>query len=296
MIIATLMGGLGNQMFQYATARRLANRHNTQVKMDLSWYTMQRDPSRQYELDHFRLEQTFVPDVERVRFPKTPITKAARIIYAICCRYRKPRPYDLVMEKNASFDPKIRTLPDNIVLIGYWQSYRYFNDIRTILIEDFRLADPLSAEDKRVADKIESAPSVAIHIRRGDYVTKMKTRMFHGCCSPAYYHKAIEYISQRMLKPHFFVFSDDMQWAREHIRTHHNITYVDHNTPNFGWRDLTLMRLCRHNIIANSSFSWWAAWLNTYSEKIVVGPEKYYVSKIQNRYTKDLFPSGWVRL
>jgi hypothetical protein len=290
------MGGLGNQMFQYAVARRLAHVHNTQVKFDLSWFAHQSESTRHYELDRFRLKQSFITNSDRVRFPKAPITKISRIFKAIQSKFQTLGPYQLILEKSLAFDPRILSLPDNIALMGYWQSYRYFNDIRSIIIEDFSLTESLTAQDMAIVDKIEKVPSVAIHIRRGDYVNSPKTSSVHGCCSAAYYQRAMEYISQRIERPHFFVFSDDMGWAKQNIQTRHQITFVDHNWPDYGRRDMTLMRLCKHNIIANSSFSWWAAWLNTSSKKIVIGPKKYYVNKVKNRHAKDLFPPNWVRL
>jgi hypothetical protein len=290
------MGGLGNQMFQYAAARRLAHIHNTQVKIDFSWFAHQSDSDRQYELNHFRLKQSFVTNSDRVRFRIHTIGKIDRILGTVKTIFRNPRPYDMVFERNSAFDPKILTMPDNIALVGYWQSYQYFDDIRSVLINEFSPLEPLCGKDKEIAGRIEEVSSVAVHIRRGDYNQNPKASQFHGCCNAEYYQKAIEYISQHIKRPHFFIFSDDMLWAKQNIRTMHSITFVDHNTPNYGWRDLNLMRLCKHNIIANSSFSWWAAWLNTSIEKLIVGPKQYYVKKAQNRRSKDLFPSYWVRL
>jgi hypothetical protein len=137
---------------------------------------------------------------------------------------------------------------------------------------------------------------VSVHIRRGDYVTNSHTNAVHGTCSLEYYENAINYISEKVKAPHFFVFSDDYKWALENFKNRsYPVTCISNNADK-NYEDLTLMYNCKHHIIANSSFSWWGAWLNPNEDKIVIGPKQWFKSKKQSTDTKDVMPKEWVKM
>jgi hypothetical protein len=151
----------------------------------------------------------------------------------------------------------------------------------------------LSGKNADIAEQIGRVNAVSLHVRRGDYVKNPKTTATHGLCSLDYYHTAIRYIYETVEQPYFFIFSDDMAWVKEHLKIDAPCQYVDHNQGKESFNDMHLMSLCKHHIIANSSFSWWGAWLNSSPEKIVIAPNKWFAN--QNNI-KDLLPNDWVTL
>ena len=150
---------------------------------------------------------------------------------------------------------------------------------------------PFDEENQLILDKILETNSVSLHIRRGDYVSLDYVNKIHGVCALDYYKRAIEYITKRVNPPHFFLFSDDIDWVVENLKMEHPFTVVDINKGK-GWLDMNLMKQCKHNIIANSSFSWWGAWLNENPQKIIIAPEKWTARKQKC----DIVPLGWVKL
>jgi hypothetical protein len=184
--------------------------------------------------------------------------------------------------------------PRDTHLDGYWQSEKYFQDIAATIRRDFTLATDLSAQDRAVADAIADVNAVSVHVRRGDYVTDARTRAAHGVCSNEYYLQACDMIIRRQPDPHFFVFSDDLDWCRSHLQLPGAATYVGHNGPDRDYADLYLMSQCRNHIIANSSFSWWGAWLNPRSDKVVIAPCQWFSGLDVD--TRDVLPDGWIRI
>jgi hypothetical protein len=146
----------------------------------------------------------------------------------------------------------------------------------------------------KIAEQISRVNSVSLHVRRGDYVANLKVAAIHGLCSKEYYASAIKFISKKVERPHFFVFSDDINWVENNFKINYPCTYINQNFSNESYNDLRLMSLCQHNIIANSSFSWWGAWLNCNSEKIVIAPKKWFANS--DKRCDDLIPEKWVRL
>ncbi len=151
-----------------------------------------------------------------------------------------------------------------------------------------------NGRNKDIGEMIQSFKSVSLHIRRGDYVSNKVTNQVHGVCDLNYYSHAISYIAERISNTHLFVFSDDPEWAKGNLKTEIPTFFVDNNRADKDYEDLKLMRQCKHNIIANSSFSWWGAWLNQNAGKIVIAPKKWFNDKSIN--TKDLIPEKWIRL
>jgi hypothetical protein len=163
-----------------------------------------------------------------------------------------------------------------VYLDAYWQSERYFADIAGVVRREFAAKEPSDRENEALAAAIDAVNSVSLHVRRGDYVDDPTTHRYHGICAPDYYQRAVDHISSRAGVSHLFLFSDDQQWTRANLRFAFPTTFVGSNSPDCGYRDTVLMARRRHHIIANSSFSWWGAWLNPSRDKIVVAPQQWF--------------------
>lgn len=288
MIIVKLSGGLGNQLFQYATGRALAIRKKTGLCFDTSNYGREEAGviRRGIALQHFQVEGTIAtPHQLRKLLQPSLLSKLARKIFALPSVYYRERFFH--------FDPEVLETGTTVLLDGYWQSEKYFKAIAPVVRKDLRVISPLSAETRAMADRIANTRSVSLHVRRGDYVNDPKTLSYHGVCEPGYYTKAIAALKERVGEMEIFVFSDDMDWAKENISTEFPMTFVNHPGRQ-DYEDLYLMSLCRHNIIANSSFSWWGAWLNINPGKAVVAPARWFNES--NADTKDLLPPEWLKV
>lgn len=250
-------------MFQYAMGRRLAEVHHSPLRLDLSYYNL--PDSRRYALYHFRITaETAIPaDLKKLHIPTGGRVRILKKIKLFGEAYIQERTLNM-------FDPSMYRLPDNIYLDGYWQSEKYFRDISDILRSEFQLKNPLSKQSKRIENEMRGVDSVSVHVRRGDYIK-------HGfdLMEPDYYVEGISQLALRTNKPHFFFFSDDLDWVRKNIRIDCPTTYVGHNGNGMEHEDLHLMSICKHHIIANSTFSWWGAWLGENPKKIIIAPKGY---------------------
>jgi len=290
MIATRLEGGLGNQLFQYATGRALALRHRTELLLDTSALNtnMQGVTSRYFDLGHFNLVAR-VANSEECRIPFW-----LRHLPALS---NWVSPWRMYVEKGLGFNPRFATLPDNTFLVGYWQSFRYFSDVADKLLNDFNQVAPMSAASNDIAMQIESSTSVAIHVRRGDYISLASAANLHGALSVDYYINAVRELSQVVQDPRFFVFSDDPDWCQTNLKLNDNAIYVTHNIGADSWQDLMLMARCRHHVIANSSFSWWGAWLADQrhcnsSSRFVVAPARWFAGQL-DLDLRDRFPPHW---
>lgn len=292
MIISQVMGGLGNQMFQYALGRTLSLQHDGILKLDI-------DSFANYEMHQgFELSDIFncslsianKADIENVLnwrsydFVKKILMRQEASLF---------RGSKLIVEPYFHYWPKIKNVPRDCYLVGYWQSDKYFQSIEHIIRTDFIFKSHLKGLNSKLAEQISHNNSVSLHVRRGDYVENKKTNATHGSCSLDYYRKAIQLVSSKIPLPHFFIFSDDISWAKKNLKLYFPHTYVDNNSGAESYNDMHLMSLCQNHIIANSSFSWWGAWLNPNKEKIVVAPNQWFLNKND---VADLFPQGWYRL
>ena len=297
MIVVKLMGGLGNQMFQYAAGRRLAQHHNTQLKLDISFLESKQEGNtpRTYKLKHLNINENIATPTEINTIKQKGTNLRQNLIRRLCHMIGLPniRP-NVYSERHFHFDPAFLIAPENIYIEGYWQSEKYFKDIEIIIRKEFSVKSPLVGKNRELAELINITDSVSFHVRRGDFVADSKTMATHGVCGAEYYARCVEKIASEVKAPLFFVFSDEPAWTRDNIRLPFPMAVVEHNTQDNGSEDLRLMSLCRHNIIANSTFSWWGAWLNRNPEKIVIAPEKWFNDTSIN--TKDLIPDGWVKL
>jgi len=289
MIIVKLIGGLGNQLFQYALGRHLAEKNHLELKLDIAGFREYK--LHAYGLGHFNIAENFATDEEIARFQKYRRRPGKKWFL-----YNKliADEHKYVQEKQFHFDSRILEIGGEAYLDGYWQTEKYFKDIEHIIRKEVIVKTPLQGENAEVAEEIVATTSVAMHIRRGDYVTNRETNEYHGTCGLDYYRKAIEIISKKVNNPHFFIFSDDHKWAKDNIVLEYPATYVEHNNADKNYEDLRLMNLCKHQIIANSSFSWWGAWLNPNKEKIVIAPKRWFQTPKMD--TRDLLPDSWIRI
>lgn len=285
------MGGLGNQMFQYAAGRRLAIKHKTVLKLDVR-FLLDRTPRenttyRKYVLDVFNIQSNIASSSEINRFGPNDRNLFNYI-------KRKLKLTNVIKESNLHSYEDVLSAPDNSYLDGYWQSENYFKDVGVIIRRDFILKPELTNTNKEFAKEISSCDSVSLHIRRGDYVSNSKINKVHGVLQLEYYQKAVAKITSCLENPHFFIFSDDPKWVQENLDFEHTFKIITHNGAEKSYEDLRLMSLCKHNIIANSSFSWWGAWLNKNPYKIVAAPKNWF--NTNERSTKDLIPEGWYQI
>jgi hypothetical protein len=269
MIIAGLVGGLGNQLFQYAAARYLAEINNVALKVDLSEYE---DYSlHKYSLHHYNIIENIATKED------------------VCA-------VEYVKEKHYHYDNGFVNYGKNVLLRGYWQTDKYFADISDIIRNEFQVKSVLSGKNAFVAEQIERTMSVALHIRRTDYMPSTYTDQILDVLGLDYYRRALSILSQHERDINVFVFSDDPEWVKDNLVIEYPTVYVDHNNSDANYEDLRLMSMCKHNIIANSSFSWWGAWLNTYENKKVYCPDPWFNSNVRNINSKDLIPETWIKL
>ena len=288
MIVTRLKGGLGNQMFQYAAGRRLALTVDTDLVVDLSWlYGDGRHATTPhvYELGAFRIEgrlsyASLAPRALAWRRPRT--------------RMRGGRRTGLIRQRtDLKFDPAVLGAANGTYLDGYWQSADYFSDVEARLRRDFEFAEPPDPVNAHWLARIGSDNAVSLHVRRGDYVTSASAAATMGAVPMEYYRTAITDISERLDRPSFYVFSDDIDFCRAALSCPRDLLYVDVNDSAHGVDDMRLMSACKHHIIANSSFSWWAAWLSCSAGRIVYAPRQWFKSASLD--SSRVVPAGWVR-
>ena len=292
MITTRLNGGLGNQMFQYAVGRHLAEIHKTGLKMDISAFNGCK--KRKYALFPFNIRDFFASPEEIATLRTQKKGAVPTLIRKLFNIPLKPA-QTYVREKNLfQFDPAILHKTNGVYLDGSWQNEKYFKGIEELIRVEFIVKKPQIGRNKVFEEHISSCESVNLHIRRGDYVSESGTRSFHGLCELDYYYHAVELLTRKVSNPHFFVFSDEREWVHKNLNLHSPMTLVDNNGTDEAHLDMHLMSMCKYHIIANSSFSWWGAWLGKSSRKIVIYPRDWLRSDVHD--TTDLTPKGWIEL
>ena len=280
-------------MFQYAVGRTLSLKNNTELKLDISafeTYTL-----HEYSLEKLNIVKNYATKKDIPWYENSSSNKyvdfTLQKIKSLIVPYNKNHFREDGFE---SFNEKVLTLPDNTYLDGYFQSDKYFREYADIIQSDFEVSVPASIQNHKIIQQIKSVNAVSLHIRRGDYVKNSTTQALHGLCNAEYYKNAVAYIAEKIENPVFFIFSDDIDWAKENMKTGYEQYYIDFNDASQNYEDLRLMSKCKHHIIANSTFSWWGAWLNPSNEKIVTMPSIWFAwYKFE---TKDLYPDSWVRI
>jgi hypothetical protein len=285
------MGGLGNQMFQYSTGRALAIRHKTDLFLDSTAIdnTHPDDTPRIFELGCFPVQATLASKQILARV-KPPSYKAS-LNDRLRRQFAKSGPIFVYGEPPKQNQENILKVRDNSYLAGWWQNEVYFSTIRKKLLKEF-VPKKFSKTCKKYLELINGSPeAVSVHVRRGDYVTNVHANKNHGLTPMKYYQTAIKIFEDKLTNPIFFVFSDDIQWCKKNIKAA-RINFVEDTV---GYEDMRLMSRCKHNIVANSSFSWWGAWLNDNPDKIVVAPKVWFQNKDSNQAT-SIVPNSWIRL
>ena len=293
MVIVRLMGGLGNQMFQYAAARRVALTNNVPLKLDVSWFA--RSPDRAYALHALSIQEAFASPDDLRQLTAPSARGLGRLVFRLRRRFKIGHRWTWIQERRLSrFDRRLLTATSPVYLDGYWQSERYFGDIADTIRHDFTIAAPADGRSREILDQIVATESVSVHVRRGDYVSDARKSTARSVCTPDYYRRCVTRISQRLANPHLFLFSDDPAWVSANLRFEHPTTLVSTVPARPEHEDLRLMSACRHHIIANSSFSWWGAWLNPRPDKLVLAPRRWMNDpRVDDR---DVLPPAWVRV
>jgi len=292
MIITRLVGGIGNQMFQYATGRALAHRLDTQLLLDVSHF--QHTTDRHYDLGCFSIQEMLATQSDLDDIQTVADTTYKKYFKIFRSTFRGRKPIVRFKERYFHFDSSVLTLPDNTYIEGYWQSEKYFKEIEHVIRNEFHIKKPPDLLNKKIGNDILACEAVSIHVRRGDYVTNPITNRILGLCNSDYYNKSVEDIAQKLDRPVFFIFSDDPIWTKANLQLDYPRVYISHNGPERNYEDLRLMSMCQHNIVANSSFSWWGAWLNSHEHKNVYVPENWFRRAIME--TKDLIPDSWIKV
>jgi hypothetical protein len=290
MIITQLLGGLGNQLFQYSVGRMLAEKSHTRLKLDTSAFREYR--LRPYKLQHFHVEADALTQRELRKFGIQDRSNGVfrRALHRFIGRASIP----IVSEAFYEFDPAILNLRAPCYLKGYWQSPKYFAEIDSLIRDELQVREPLDGENKAMAARIRDSLAVAVHVRCGDYLSNAHTNRYHGTCGPEYYRAAERLLCDRLGTVQLFVFSDDPDWVEANLRFSSPAIVLRHNGPERDYEDLRLMTYCQYHIIANSTFSWWGAWLCQHPDKIVIAPKNWF-REAQHR-TDDLIPTDWIRL
>ena len=283
-IIVRLAGGLGNQMFQYATGRRLAEHHHVELVLDTSW-TVEID--RPFELSCFDLTEQARPVWEVARVPNSsPVVRALQRVRPSRRRFLVVVSDDL--ETN-SFQPAVLAAPNHAYLCGWWQFEGYFIDHEATIRRAF-VFPPLSDESDMIAEQISTTTAVSVHVRRGDYLSHSRL----GFLDESYYRRAVESIRSRVGDTEVFVFSDDPSWCKRQLQLPVPTHVIERRLPvGRDWEDMCLMSLCSHHVVANSTFSWWGAWLNSSPSKLVVAPSRWVQDE---KRVGDPVLDSWIRV
>jgi hypothetical protein len=287
MIIVRLLGGIGNQLFQYAAGRSLATKLDCELVLDDS--LMMRRPwmtPREYALD-----------VYNVQARKISLKEKLLLLFRVLPPFRylyesgiAKSPFTYYRESHYQFDPRLHQLTGDLIIEGYWQSGRYFAEIADELRRELQPIRPPDDHAQKLLDQILRGNSVSLHIRRGDYISNPAAEKTFFICDLAYYQRAVSMIAERVSDAVYFVFTDDPAWVEKEFRIDFPMVLVSRPNAWPAHDDLRLMSHCSHHIIANSSFSWWGAWLNPKRNKIVVAPSRWFREK---RIMRDLISPEW---
>ncbi len=296
MVKVFLRGGLGNQMFEYAAGLAVAEKNRSELALDTT-FLLDRWPRRNFtyralELGIFALEPRFTP-LSRLA-ARLPLPGIWLGLDLLGLRLREKLGWEKVIrEKNREFEPNILDAKGNITLYGFWQDERYFRDIAPRVRSAFAFREPLSSSAGGIAGEMAECESVSLHVRRGDFAAFKNVEKLMGGTDLDYYARALKRVSELTRNPKIFVFSDDLEWCRENLSIDQPTVYVPPALGGPGGSGhMRLMSLAKHNIIANSTFSWWGAWLNANPGKIVIAPKHWYADGTRT----EIVPESWTKL
>lgn len=284
MRIVILKSGLGNQMFQYAFSKNLKD----EILYDKSFY------KKCNQHNGLELEKVFKIDLssKNIEYPQVILfkIKIMKLLKKILKKMKKLKIYKI---DDTIFSEEIMKDKSEIVIYdGYWQSEKYFKNIEKEIKKEFTFPK-LDIKNQNIGIQMKKKESVSIHVRRGDY---LENKILGGLITKEYYQKSIEYIEKIISNPKYYIFSDDIEWCKKELKLEgRDVTFINHNKGAESYKDMQLMSLCKHNIIPNSSFSWWGAWLNKNPNKIVIAPKRWFTKESGFRY-KDIVPESWIKI
>lgn len=291
MIITKIIGGLGNQMFQYATGLSLAKKNNTDLFIDKKAF------DKVSIHNGYELERVFGIKIKEAK--DSEINKIIglnrynfynKISHLLPIKFNQKNYFQ---EKGVSFNKKFLEIKDNSYIYGHWQSENYFLEYENLIRQKFKFKNPLASKNLYFADLIKKIPnSVSVHIRRGDYIDTTNQSIYYNCAHE-YYELATKELEKKIKHPTYFIFSDDSNWVKKNLSFKQKHYFVDHNSNFNSYCDMHLMSLCNHNIIANSTFSWWGAWLNSNKHKIVISPKKWFSINLDS---SNIVPKKWLKV
>ena len=280
MIIIKIKGGLGNQLFQYAVGRALALHHRLPLKLDLTIFKTYK--LHRYLLDQFAIQADIATEDEIIK-----LKGRNNVLFSALRKAGLVKRKSYLKEKRSSYFDASVFKNDDVYLDGYWQNELYFSDIREELLRDLTSISSMSDLGVVYMEGIKKSNSVSLHVRRGNYLNLKNFNVL----DINYYMKAVEYMRKNVEKPTFYIFSDDLEWCKNSLGFLDNCIFVDRTKTEID--DLKLMSFCQHNIIANSSFSWWGAWLNQNSKKTVIAPKDWLIN---DPGSSNVILSDWVKL
>ena len=289
MIITRLQGGLGNQLFQYAAGKSLASRLGTTLLLDDTLLARRRRDitPRSYLLGIYKLPAALLNPKER----KLVVFRTSRFGRSLCgsgiCRSK----FTYFRESKPTYDSSFEKLAGDVILQGFWQTEKYFLTVAEDVGQELLQFVPIDVSAKSLMDQMSGCNSVSIHVRRGDYITNTSAAEYHVVHELDYYRRAVKAIAERVQNPVFFAFSDDPTWLKHELVIDYPLVIVSSETARLASEELYLMSRCAHHITANSSFSWWGAWLNPSPSKVVIAPTKWFHASID---TSDLLPPNWL--
>ncbi|CAG1023235.1 O-antigen biosynthesis glycosyltransferase WbnK [Patescibacteria group bacterium] len=296
MIITKLTGGLGNQMFQYALGRALSIKNNTNLLLDISELGQNDELigdfiKRGFRLELFNINAEIASKNELEKF-KLGINNTIKLHLAVLGVKDLNIYYKQITRL---YDKRLHSLKANIYLDGVWPTYKNFKSIRNTLLKEFTLKEAPNNINSRMLEQIKNSNSVALHIRRTDYIFKKSASQHFIHLDNGYYSKAIEIIKEMVKNPIFYIFSDDIDWVKNEMQfSTTDIIYCDINDHDHGYEDMRLLQNCKYFIIANSTFSWWGAWLSEYKDKIVIAPKQWFQNEVKNPI--DINLNEWIVL
>lgn len=289
-IIVNLAGGLGNQLFQYSAGQALSVRNKLPLFLNLEFFEKSRD--RKYELEQLRITANILPRDQRIQMKYQPRrTRALRNALALLSR---PRHVHYVHELSPGYDHRLLQLNGPVILNGWFQSEKYFFGISDILNAEFQLKDAAGLEMHPFYRNMQCENAVSVHVRRGDYYSNPAYQKLYGPFPFRYYEEAFRRIQEYVRNAHFFIFTDEPDWVKENMPIDHPHTLIENTGGRSAAMDLMCMAACRYFIIANSTFSWWAAWLSTFKDKIVIAPKRWFY--LDDYPDNDLLPPKWITI
>ncbi len=299
MIIIKLKGGLGNQLFQYAFGRRIALLSGLPIKLDIISGFLGDFYNRSYILSHFNIIENILSSDEmkyvKISQSQSLIGKSVRLFSSILPFVN----FQTIQERfNYQYDEKLVIKYKSAYFEGYWQNERYFKPIEEQIRKEFILKDSLNAQNLNLSNQIRNSNSVSIHFRRlfaeSNGNVRLSALSKYPILTLDYYYRSFEILTSRYKDLHFFIFSDDPSWVKRNLILKYPATYIEHSDNAREYEDFFLMSLCKHQIIANSTFSWWAAWLNNNPHKIVIAPLNWVNEPNYN--SSDLIPESWIKI